>query len=97
MRKTNRGRKDRGSRERLQGEGRSRERLPGKKDAAENGCRGNGANWTNWTNKKKENTKVKTMGRTEAYNQARKAVKPWAAYSTTVGIVKRMEALEVKE
>ena len=41
--------------------------------------------------------KVKTMGRTEAYNQARKAVKPWAAYSTTVGIVKRMEALEVKE
>ena len=36
--------------------------------------------------------KVAEVGRTEAYQHARKAVKPWAAYSTVVGIVKRMEA-----
>ena len=38
--------------------------------------------------------KVAEVGRTEAYQFARKAVKPRAAYSTVVGIVKRMEALE---
>jgi hypothetical protein len=38
--------------------------------------------------------KVAEVGRTEAYQHARKAVKPWAAYSTVVGIVKRMEAEE---
>ena len=38
--------------------------------------------------------KVAELGRTEAYQFARKAVKPWAAYSTVVGIVKRMEEAE---
>lgn len=40
--------------------------------------------------------KVAEVGRTEAYQYARKAVKPWAAYSTVVGIVKKMEAEEAK-
>lgn len=38
--------------------------------------------------------KVAELGRTEAYQFARKAVKPWAAYSTVAGIVKRMEEAE---
>ena len=38
--------------------------------------------------------KVEEVGRTEAYHCARKAVKPWAAYSTVVSIVKKLEAEE---